>query len=304
VLTTLFWLWLLLALEPLASSTGSGGAPSAGAAGGAPAAGPPEGARAGARQTTELVLGPRVGRPIEREPEITARAPSLRRAIEKDRDLRFGEATVLYQTATVELASALRLASTPLLERALYKVERERQRSAALAALADTPRSAGGSPGSRQIAAAPTPAHDRARLYRAKLMTVRAATGVVAPGLLAETLRALDEALRRSSAQAPGGDPEVRLLLCATRAASGDRPRARLELAHVSDTDRLDPARAAAAAACAAALGDLDRALGDLAVAVSRQGSSGRLDFGPNRDLHSSNDWDPLRGDPRFDALF
>jgi hypothetical protein len=96
----------------------------------------------------------------------------------------------------------------------------------------------------------------------------------------------------------------VRLLLCATRAAAGDRSGARLELAHVPRASREDPAHAVALAACQAALGYDDEALGSLAVAVLRLGPSTRLLPAQTRDLRQANDWDVLRGDPRFERLF
>jgi hypothetical protein len=288
-------------------SIGAGGRGGAvgtgGAAGAAGARTRPEGTvLVPAGRTTELVVVPGRGRPIDREPELAARAPSYRLAVARDGELRFAEAVVLYQQAGFELSAALRLGSSPALEVALMKTDRERQRSLALAAMPDDPSPFPGTT-PRPLGQRASPIQ-RARMLRAKLMTVLATTGVASPGLLTETLRAFDQSLRASSFTGAGGDPEVRLYLCATRAAAGDRDRARLELAHVSSRDRLDPANALAAATCAAALGDDDGALGSLAVAVHRLLPPDRVDLGQTREVYLSNDWDRLRGQPRFESLF
>ncbi|MEO8214709.1 MAG: hypothetical protein ABI560_16020 [Myxococcales bacterium] len=101
-----------------------------------------------------------------------------------------------------------------------------------------------------------------------------------------------------------GGDPEVRLLLCATRAIAGDRLGARLELAHVAEADRSDPMRALVMATCQAALGYREPALGSLAVAVHRLGPSSRFLPDQTRELQTANDWDVLRLAPLFDRIF
>ena len=75
---------------------------------------------------------------------------------------------------------------------------------------------------------------ERGRIYRAKLMSVRAYTGAVPVALFARARRELEEALRLADSTKPSAETEARLLLCATRAAGGDRMAARLELAHVS----------------------------------------------------------------------
>lgn len=185
---------------------------------------------------------------------------------------------------------------------------------------------------------------DRGRLLRLKLMSVRAATGAIPGGLLSATVGAFQTALRhqrtaaktgvdaalrpraRPAANAPavsprlrlepeggvqpeggqqyGGDPEVRLLLCATRAVAGDRVGARLELAHVAEADRSDPTWALVMAACQAALGYEEPALAALAVAVYRLGPSSRFLPDQTRELQTANDWDVLRLDARFDRIF
>jgi len=97
---------------------------------------------------------------------------------------------------------------------------------------------------------------------------------------------------------------EVRLLMCATRAAGGDRPAARLQLAHVTGAERDDPSNALSLAICQAALGDLPAALTRLESFVQRQPIEQRIDPFALRDLYLANDWDRLRGDPRFERLF
>jgi hypothetical protein len=267
------------------------------------------------RTTTVRVL-PDVGRPLERKPEFLAQAPSFRRAVELDGDQRWAEASALYQQALIEIGDASRLTSTPFLERAAFKIDLERQRARALAH--DAAARNGGVVGTAARSekhgpsAARLPARDRARMLRLKLMLVRSTTGAVPGELVSATLGALIQALRQAEQEQPrtkdmapvrGGDPEVRLLLCATRAVAGDRIAARLELAHVSRANRTDPARALALAACQAALRYDDDALASLAVAVYRLGPS-RLLPQQTLELAGSNDWDTLRADPRFDRLF
>jgi len=145
---------------------------------------------------------------------------------------------------------------------------------------------------------------ERARLYRTKLMTVRAFTGAVPPALYRRTRRELDEAMRVVDPTRPAVRTEIYLLSCATRAAGGDRDAARLDLAHVTRADRDDPSNALALATCQAALGDLPAAIGRLEAFVLRQPIEQRIDPFALRDLYLANDWDHLRGTPRFEALF
>ena len=56
-------------------------------------------------------------------------------------------------------------------------------------------------------------------------------------------------------------------------------------------------------AACAAALGETRAAIAELEIMVLHPGPS-RSDRFQLRDLYLSNDWDRLRGDPRFESLF
>ena len=56
-------------------------------------------------------------------------------------------------------------------------------------------------------------------------------------------------------------------------------------------------------AACAAGLGETRAALAELEILVLHPGPS-RNDRFQLRDLYLSNDWDRLRGNPRFESLF
>lgn len=224
--------------------------------------------------------------------------------------------------------------AAPALEAIAFKIDLERRHSRALV---EGPSAAVGISGvGAPPPARPSPAPgrlsalERGRLLRMKVMAARSATGAVPEGLVSATLRALRRALRESAVTSPrtdpsdsedaesgnapndavpsprgtGGDPEIRLLLCATRAVNGDRRGARLELAHVTASDREDPRHALALAFCQAALGHDEDALGSLAVAVDRLGPSLRFVPSQARDLESSNDWDRLRADPRFQRIF
>jgi hypothetical protein len=244
--------------------------------------------------TTSIEAGPLVGAPLERA--VKSEAYAL--AIAKDRDLRWAEAAILYQQAVADWSAEQRLHPSAALERAMYKAERERQRSQHLAATQLR--------GDNVSAVANRAlALDRGRLYRTKLMVVRAFTGAVPSALYSRTRHDLETALRAGDPTKPGGaQPEVRLLLCATRAAGGDRTAARLELAHVSEAERDEPANALPIAICHAALGDLPEALASLESFVLRQPTDQRLDPFALRDLYLANDWDRLRGDRRFESLF
>ena len=91
-------------------------------------------------------------------------------------------------------------------------------------------------------------------------------------------------------------------MLCATYAIGGDAAAARLARAHVPSAARTDPANAVARAACAAALGETEAALAALESFVLRP-LFPRSDIAL-RDVYLANDWDHLRGDPRFESLF
>ncbi len=150
------------------------------------------------------------------------------------------------------------------------------------------------------------------RLLRAKLMATRAVLGRAPPELYARTRARLEEARDNAAPthrRRPDPDPAPRAatprpscLLCATYAIGGDAAAARLARAHVPSAARADPANAVALAACAAALGETDAALAALESFVLRP-LFPRSDIAL-RDVYLANDWDHLRGDPRFESLF
>jgi len=147
---------------------------------------------------------------------------------------------------------------------------------------------------------------DEARQLRAKLLAARAVLERVPAGLYARTRDRLREALRAGAAGGGtrmGGDAEIHLLLCSTYAAGGEIEAARLARAHVTETERADPTNAVPLALCAAALGETRAALAELEVLALHPGP-GRTDRFALRDIYLYNDWDRLRGDPKFESLF
>jgi hypothetical protein len=248
-------------------------------------------------RTTAVAAALDVGAPVERA--VPGRAYAL--AIARDGEQRWAEAAALYQQAVVEWTAVLRTraapGSGPAVERALQKAERERQRSQLLASLAPPPH------GRPDMAPSRMSPLDQARLYRTKLMVVRAFTGTVPAGLYARARQALEDALRGDGAVRPENEAEVRLLQCATHAAAGDARAARLARARVPEADRDQPANALPMAVCAAALGEDDEALTRLELYVLHPPPH-RVDSFTLRDLYVANDWDHLRGAPRFESLF
>src|SRR5215471_18209874 len=153
-------------------------------------AAPPDGGVAlspGRTASVEVALD--VGKPVERA--VQGRAYGL--AVAMDRDQRWSEAAGLYQQAIAEWSAAMHLHPSHELERAMQKAERERQRSQLLAGLEP----ARGRPDTTPTRMNPL---DEGRLYRTKLMVVRAFTGAVPPGLYLRARGALERALRARSA--------------------------------------------------------------------------------------------------------
>jgi hypothetical protein len=269
---------------------------------GAPAKAP-SGVLVPARRSTTLVVSADVGAPVERA--VPSRA--YPRAIAADAELRWSEAEALYREAAAEWAATARLRPSRALELAIAKAERERSRSQALAnrARAAATRTADPDPGALR-----NDALEEARLLRAKVMATRAMLGRVPALIYARTLDRLYLArrgLQPEAEQEAAGDPpvthvaEIDLLLCATHAAGGEPDAARLDRARVSEADRGDPANTIPLAACAAALGETQAALAALGLVLLHP-VVGRV----VRDaaLYEANDWDRLRGDPRFESLF
>jgi hypothetical protein len=247
-------------------------------------------------RTTAVAAALDVGAPVERA--VPGRAYAL--AIARDGEQRWAEAAALYQQAVAEWTAVMRTRATagsaPAVERAVQKAERERQRSQLLASLAPQR----GRPDTAPSRMSPL---DQARLYRTKLMVVRAFTGTVPAGLYARARQALEDALRGDGAVRPESEAEVRLLQCATHAAAGDARAARLARARVPEADRDQPGNALPMAVCAAALGEDDEALTRLELYVLHPPPH-RVDAFTLRDLYVANDWDHLRGVPRFESLF
>jgi hypothetical protein len=243
-------------------------------------------------RTSALAATLVVGAPVERA--VPGRAYAL--AVAKDREQQWAEAAALYQQAVSEWSAVQRMGNSPGLERAMQKAERERQRSQLLATL----QPARARPDVMSGRMSPL---DQARLYRTKLMVVRAYTGAVPAGLYARARASFEEALRPAPGARADNDAEIRLLLCATHAAAGDARAARLARARVREADRELPGNALAMAVCAAALGEDDQALAHLELFVLQR-QSHPADTYTLRDLYVANDWDRLRGTPRFETLF
>jgi hypothetical protein len=244
------------------------------------------------RRTTTIEAPPDQGTPVER----VGAGRAFGQGAALDGEQRWSEAAAQYQQAATEWNEAQRLRPSPALARAIEKAERERQRSQLLAATRP-PR------GRFESLAVSVNPLEEGRLLRAKLMVVRAARGLAPADLVARTRAAFEEALRSAGPQRPGLESEVRLMLCATDAATGRRAAARLQRAHLTDAERHDPDNALPLAVCAAALGEDDTALAHLEVYVLRPPPHQAEPY-TLRDLYLANDWDRLRGQPRFESLF
>jgi hypothetical protein len=240
-------------------------------------------------RTTTVRLEPDLGVSVERA--VPGRA--FARAVALDADQRWSDAAALYQDAVNEWTNEQRARPSRALERAIQKAERERQRSTLLAST----RPAAGRFDSLRVQVSPL---EEGRLLRAKVMVVRAARGLAPPELVARARASFEEASR--APRAPF-EPEIHLQLCATRAAGGDRTGARLERAHVTSAERRDPENALPLAICAAALGEDDETLALLEIYMLRP-LPHPMDPYTLRDLYLANDWDRLRGKPRFETLF
>jgi hypothetical protein len=241
-------------------------------------------------RTTTVVVTPALGTAVERAVPGAAFAA----AAALDAEQRWGEAAAAYQQAIAEWSDASRLRPSAALDRAIQKAERERQRSLLLASTRPTR-------GRFESVATSINPLEEGRLLRAKLMIVRAARGRAPVDLVARARAAFEEALRLAGPSR--ADAEARLLLCATRAAAGDHAGARLERARVATAERHDLDNALALAVCAAALGEDDEAMARLEIALLRP-MPHPLDPYSLRDLYLANDWDRLRGTPRFETLF
>jgi hypothetical protein len=251
-------------------------------------------------RTVTVTVGADVGTPLER----AVAGKFYAQAANADGEQRWADAAALYREAATEWAAAARLQPSRALDLAVAKAERERQRSQLLASRARATAAAGRRAG-RDPFVRRADALDEGRQLRAKLMVARAALERVPAALYARTRERLREALRSGTGRGGrvAGDGEIRLLLCATHAAAGEIEAARLERAHVTEADRADPANTVALAVCAAGLGETRAALAELEVLALHPGP-GRTDRFAMKDLYLANDWDRMRGDPKFESLF
>jgi hypothetical protein len=252
-------------------------------------------------RTTTLVVGADVGAPIER----AVPSATYAHAAAADADERWEDAPPLYRKAIDEWTAATRSRSSRAVELAIDKAEHEARASQALAADARHPARpgrAGGDPGRtferRQ-------ALETGRLLAAKLLATRAWLGRVSATLYTHARDRLETARGEPTAVSPPAadiQAEAELLLCVTYAVGGAATEARLARARVSEAARDDPGNTLAVAACAAALGDTETALGLLETFVLRPAPPRADRF--LRDIYLRNDWDRLRGNPRFESLF
>jgi len=248
-------------------------------------------------RTTAVTVSVEVGAPLERA--VPGRFYA--QAAAADGEQRWADAAALYREAIAEWTTAARLQPSRALDLAVAKAERERQRSQVLASRARVAPRVGRDPFTRRADAL-----DEGRQLRAKMLAARAVLERVPPALYARTRDRLREALRAGEGGAAarmGGDAEIHLLLCSTYAAGGEIEAARLARAHVTEAERADPANTIPLAACAAGLGETRAALAELEILALHPGP-GRTDRFALRELYLNNDWDRLRGDPRFETLF
>ena len=246
-------------------------------------------------RTITVVAEEDVGAPLERAfPSAT-----YARAAAADAEMRWDDARALYRQAADAWSLVARTRPSRPLENAIAKALHESSISQTLLVRAHV----GATPfgrlpeESRRMLLRRQTVED-ARFLRAKLMATRAALGRLPPELYTRARARLEEA--RDAAA--GADPEVQLLLCATYAVGGEPEAARRARAHVPSAQRDDLANKLALAVCAAALGENEAALAALESFVLRP-----LIPRPDtvlREIYLANDWDHLRGDPRFESLF
>ena len=253
-------------------------------------------------RTITVIVTDDVGAPLER----AFPSASYAHAAAADAELRWDDARLLYRQAAEDWTTSAPTRLSRTLESAIAKAQHEASLSQALAGYQRL-----GAPSLEHLPAEARRAFQQrralevGRMLRAKLMATRAVLGRAPPELYARTRARLEEARDAAKVAPPlnnGGDAETELLLCATYAIGGDTAAARLARAHVPSAARADPANAVARAACAAALGETDAALAALESFVLRP-LFPRSDV-VMRDVYLANDWDHLRGDPRFESLF
>ena len=280
---------------PASSSSRSSPAPWAGA-GAVPA--PPG-------RTVTVVATDDVGAPLERAfPSAT-----YAHAVAADAELRWDDARLLYRQAADDWTATARTRPSRALQNAIAKAEHEASVSQALAgyqrlgiaSLEHLPLEARRAFVQRQ-------ALEVGRNLRAKLMATRAVLGQAPPELYARTRARLEEA-RDAATPNHAAQPRTtaatpRPSCCsARRTPSVGTPPPRVWPAPTCPAPPAPiPANAVARAACAAALGETEAALAALESFVLRP-LFPRSDIAL-RDVYLANDWDHLRGDPRFESLF
>jgi hypothetical protein len=266
-------------------------------------------------RTTTVVVGIDVGAPLERAVPSAAYA----RAAAADAEERWDDAQPLYRQAIAEWTALARARPSRALELAIAKGERELRASQVLAISARgarLPDRGGRMAEEARRAFERRQALEDGRLLSAKLLATRAALGRVSTALYVHARNRL-EAARGADPQPAGraADPkpagraadggsgvEAELLLCVTYATGDAETQARFARARVIQANREDPANTLAVAACAAALGETEAAVRALEIFVLRP-----VPLRPERflrDVYLANDWDRLRGDPRFESLF
>jgi hypothetical protein len=251
-------------------------------------------------RTVTVVASEDVGAPLER----VFPSETYARAAAADADMRWDDARALYRQAADAWSAIARTRPSRALESAVAKAERELLTSQALATRAR----AGSGPSLTHLPEEARRAFlrrqslEEARLLRAKMMAARAALGRLPPDLYIRTRERLETARAAATGPRDSADPEIALLLCATFAAGGDPAAARAARAHLTTAQRADLATALPRAACAAALGETEAALAALESFVLRPPVPRPESV--LRDVYLSNDWDRLRGNPRFETLF
>ncbi|HEY4395826.1 MAG TPA: hypothetical protein VGP64_17275 [Polyangia bacterium] len=250
-------------------------------------------------RTITVVAEEDVGAPLER----AFPSPLYARAATADAEQRWDDARALYRQAADAWSLGARTRPSRPLENAIAKAQHEAVLSQALATRAHGGGLAFGRlPEDARRAFQRRQALQDGILLRAKLMATRAALGRIPPDLYTRARTRLEETRDAAARSGAATDPEVELLLCVTDAVGGDAESARRARAHVTTAQRDDPANKVALAACAAALGENEAALAALESYVLRP-----LTPRPEsvlREVYLANDWDHLRGDPRFESLF
>jgi hypothetical protein len=250
-------------------------------------------------RTITVVAEEDVGAPLER----AFPSPAYARAAAADAEQRWDDARALYRQAADGWTLVARTRPSRPLDSAIAKAQHEAMVSQALSTRAH----GGGLPFGRLPEDARRAFLRRQSLQdgillRAKLMATRAALGRIVPDLYTRAHTHLEDARDATARAGAATDPEVELLLCATDAVGGDAEAARRARARVTTVQREDPLNKVALAACAAALGENEAALAALESYVLRP-----LVPRPDnvlREIYLGNDWDHLRGDPRFESLF